>query len=148
MNLAGDAGPVIEVVDDSLAGMTFVLTGSLERHTRDGAAEEIAARGGKVTGSVSKKTSYVVVGESPGSKLAKAESLGVPTHDAGGGGSPPPAPARRRSNASSRPAVDGPRAASADLERPRVGAELATGFRGLVGRRARPVLHGCRVIAG
>ncbi len=81
VNLAGDAGPVIEVVDDSLAGMTFVLTGSLERHTRDGAAEEIAARGGKVTGSVSKKTSYVVVGESPGSKLAKAESLGVPTLD-------------------------------------------------------------------
>jgi len=58
-----------------------VLTGSLERRTRDEAAAEIAARGGKVTGSVSKKTSYVVVGESPGSKLAKAEQLGVATLD-------------------------------------------------------------------
>ena len=72
------------MVDDSLAGLTFVLTGSLERHTRDEAAAEIAARGGKVVGSVSKKTSYVVVGESPGSKLAKAEQLGVPVLDEAG----------------------------------------------------------------
>jgi DNA ligase (NAD+) len=64
--------------------MTFVLTGSLERRTRDEAAAEIAARGGKVTGSVSKKTSYVVVGESPGSKLGKAEQLGVATVDEDG----------------------------------------------------------------
>ena len=50
----------------SFAGLTFVLTGSLEHRTRDEAAEEIAARGGKVTSSVSKKTSYVVVGREPG----------------------------------------------------------------------------------
>jgi DNA ligase (NAD+) len=84
VNLTGDAGPAIEIVDESLAGMTFVLTGSLERHTRDEAAAAIAARGGKVTGSVSKKTSYVVFGDSPGSKLTKAEQLGVPTLDEAG----------------------------------------------------------------
>jgi DNA ligase (NAD+) len=61
----------------TLSGQTFVLTGSLEHRTRDEAAAEIEARGGKVTGSVSKKTSYVVVGESPGSKLTRAEELGV-----------------------------------------------------------------------
>jgi DNA ligase (NAD+) len=77
VNFEGEEGSSLEVVDASLAGMTFVLTGSLERRSRDEAAAEIAARGGKVTGSVSKKTSYVVVGESPGSKLAKAEELGV-----------------------------------------------------------------------
>ena len=84
VNLTGDAGPAIEIIDESLAGMTFVLTGSLERHTRDEAAAAITARGGKVTGSVSKKTSYVVFGDSPGSKLTKAEQLGVPTLDEGG----------------------------------------------------------------
>ncbi|MEO9174755.1 MAG: NAD-dependent DNA ligase LigA [Gaiellales bacterium] len=62
-------------------GMTFVLTGTLETRTRDEAAAEIVARGGKVVASVSKKTSYVVVGEGPGSKLAKAESLAVETLD-------------------------------------------------------------------
>jgi DNA ligase (NAD+) len=72
------------MVDDSFAGLTFVLTFSLERHTREEAAAEIAARGGKVTNSVSKKTSYVVVGESPGSKLTKAEQLGVPVLDESG----------------------------------------------------------------
>ena len=84
VNLIGDAGPAIEIIDESLAGMTFVLTGSLERHTRDEAAAAIAARGGKVTGSVSKKTSYVVFGDSPGSKLTKAEQLGVPMLDEAG----------------------------------------------------------------
>jgi DNA ligase (NAD+) len=85
VNLTGDpSSAAVETVDDSFTGMTFVLTGSLERRTRDEAAAEIAARGGKVTGSVSKKTSYVVVGESPGSKLAKAEQLGVATLDEDG----------------------------------------------------------------
>ncbi len=78
VNLTGDPGAgTVALVNDSFAGRTFVLTGSLERHTRDEAATAIAERGGKVTNSVSKKTSYVVVGESPGSKLAKAEQLGV-----------------------------------------------------------------------
>ena len=78
MNLVGDPdAATAALVDDAFAGMTFVLTGSLERHTRDQAAAQIATHGGKVTNSVSKKTSYVVAGESPGSKLAKAEQLGV-----------------------------------------------------------------------
>jgi DNA ligase (NAD+) len=73
-----------EPQDDTFAGLTFVLTGSLERYTRDEAAAQIEARSGKVTNSVSKKTSYVVVGESPGSKLAKAEQLGVEVLDEDG----------------------------------------------------------------
>jgi len=77
VNFEGEKGAQRVPIDASFAGLTFVLTGSLEHRTRDEAADEIDARGGKVTSSVSKKTSYVVVGESPGSKLAKAEELGV-----------------------------------------------------------------------
>ena len=64
-----------------LAGMTFVVTGTLERFSRDEAKAAIEERGGKASGSVSKKTAAVVVGDSPGSKLAKAEQLGVPVLD-------------------------------------------------------------------
>ena len=63
-----------EVLDQTLAGVSVVVTGSLEGFTRDTAAEAITSRGGKVAGSVSKKTSFVVVGESPGSKYDKASS--------------------------------------------------------------------------
>ena len=62
----------------TLAGLTLVVTGSLESFTRDGVDETITLHGGKSSGSVSKKTDYVVVGDSPGSKAAKAEELGVP----------------------------------------------------------------------
>ena len=64
-----------------LSGKTFVLTGTLPSMSREAATEAIQTRGGKVTGSVSKKTDYVVAGADPGSKLAKAESLGIPVLD-------------------------------------------------------------------
>ena len=67
-----------EKVDARFAGMTFVLTGALTKFTRDEATEMIELRGGKASGSVSKKTTYVVAGENAGSKLTKAESLGIP----------------------------------------------------------------------
>lgn len=70
-----------EAVPQTLAGLTFVLTGTLERHTRDEAKAALQAFGAKVSGSVSKKTSYVVAGAAAGSKLAKAEQLGVPVLD-------------------------------------------------------------------
>lgn len=63
--------------DDRFAGQTFVLTGTLENYTRDQASEIIEKFGGKVSGSVSKKTSYVLAGEEAGSKLTKAQELGV-----------------------------------------------------------------------
>ncbi len=65
----------------SLAGLTFVVTGSLESYTRDEISEMILAHGGKVSSSVSGKTSYVLVGIDPGSKFAKAQDLGVPIID-------------------------------------------------------------------
>jgi DNA ligase (NAD+) len=61
----------------TLAGLTFVVTGGLNNYTRDSIAETITAHGGKPTSSVSKKTDYVLVGSDPGSKLAKAQELGV-----------------------------------------------------------------------
>ena len=67
-----------ERLDNRFAGMTFVLTGALERFTRDEAGEMIEKRGGKSSGSVSKKTTYVVAGENAGSKLRKAQELHIP----------------------------------------------------------------------
>ena len=69
---------VKEKPKDNLQGLTFVLTGTLPTMTRDEAGELIKKNGGKVSGSVSKKTSYVVAGEEAGSKLTKARELGVP----------------------------------------------------------------------
>lgn len=66
-----------EKLDDRFAGLTFVLTGSLQDFTRDQASSIIESCGGKVSSSVSKKTSYVVAGEEAGSKLTKAQSLGL-----------------------------------------------------------------------
>ena len=68
-------------VGDKLSGLTFVLTGTLPTMSRDEAAALIKAAGGKVSGSVSSKTSYVVAGEAAGSKLTKAQSLGVAVID-------------------------------------------------------------------
>ena len=67
-----------EKLDDRFAGKTFVLTGALTMFTRDAATEMIEKFGGKASGSVSKKTSYVVVGENAGSKERKARELGIP----------------------------------------------------------------------
>jgi DNA ligase (NAD+) len=63
--------------EGALNGMTFVVTGTLDGFSRDGIKEFIEQNGGKVIDSVSKKTSYLVLGENPGSKLDKAQSLGV-----------------------------------------------------------------------
>ena len=65
----------------TLAGLTFVLTGTLKGHTRTEAGNLLKAMGAKVSGSVSKRTSYVVAGEAAGSKLKKAQQLGVPVLD-------------------------------------------------------------------
>jgi DNA ligase (NAD+) len=79
---------MVEQRDDSvprtLDGLSIVVTGSLERYSRDEAKEAITARGGRAAASVSKKTAFVVVGESPGSKHDKAVELGVPVLDEGG----------------------------------------------------------------
>jgi DNA ligase (NAD+) len=84
VNLADDVeAAAAEALPQTLEGLTFVLTGSLTQSgmTRDAAGDALKARGAKVSGSVSKKTSFVIAGEAAGSKLAKAESLGVPVLD-------------------------------------------------------------------
>ncbi|WP_109528121.1 NAD-dependent DNA ligase LigA [Nocardia aurea] len=73
-----------ESIERNLEGLSIVVTGSLTGFTRDGAKEAILVRGGKASGSVSKKTAFVVIGESPGTKAVKAEELGVPILDEDG----------------------------------------------------------------
>ena len=70
-----------ETLERTLAGLSLVITGTLEQLSRDEAKEQVIARGGKVSGSVSKKTAFVVVGDNPGSKHDKAVQLGVPVLD-------------------------------------------------------------------
>jgi len=77
VNMRGEAKPRRKAAGGKLAGKTLVLTGTLPSLTREEASALIVAAGGKVSGSVSRKTDYVVAGESTGSKLSKAESLGV-----------------------------------------------------------------------
>ncbi|MFD6451068.1 NAD-dependent DNA ligase LigA [Nocardia sp. NPDC060220] len=73
-----------ESIERNLDGLSIVVTGSLQTFSRDGAKEAILVRGGKAAGSVSKKTAFVVIGEAPGSKAAKAEELGVQILDEDG----------------------------------------------------------------
>lgn len=83
-NAAGEADTPSLRTSEAFAAKTFVLTGTLSSMTRDEASAKIKARGGKVTGSVSAKTSFVIAGEEAGSKLTKANALGIPvlTEDA------------------------------------------------------------------
>ncbi|WP_449062761.1 NAD-dependent DNA ligase LigA [Planomonospora algeriensis] len=76
--------PPADLPPQTLTGLTFVVTGTLAGYTRDEAAAALAGRGGKVSGSVSKKTSFVIAGENAGSKFDKAVKLGVPILDEGG----------------------------------------------------------------
>ena len=117
----------------TLDGLTVVVTGSLEGFSRDQATEAILARGGKVSGSVSKKTDFVVVGENPGSKDDKARQLGVPVLDEGGfrlledGGPRPSRPSRsprsRRRRRHPRPTRPEPEATVSAVEQAQPEAE-------------------------
>ena len=78
--MAGGSEPV-QALPQTLSGLTIVVTGSVPGYSRDGANEAVVSRGGKAAGSVSKNTDCVMAGEGAGSKLAKAESLGVPVID-------------------------------------------------------------------
>jgi DNA ligase (NAD+) len=125
-----DAGVRMEDEDDGsrprhLEGVTVVVTGSLEGFSRDGAKEAIAERGGRATASVSKKTGFVVVGDSPGSKYDKAVKLGVPVLDEEGfrvllEAGPEAAEAMRVNPAPQEPGTE-------DAEAGTTGAEGATG---------------------
>ena len=77
INLGINPQAEVKVKTDKLSGKTFVLTGTLATMTRDEASEIIKSHGGKTSSSVSKKTSYVLAGENAGSKLDKAQNLGV-----------------------------------------------------------------------
>jgi DNA ligase (NAD+) len=79
-----ESEPLVATDDGALSGKTFVITGTLPTMTRDEAKETIQLAGGKVTGSVSSKTDYLVAGEKAGSKLAKAEKLEVTVLDEAG----------------------------------------------------------------
>jgi DNA ligase (NAD+) len=81
LGLRFELGEAERPVEGPLTGQTYVITGTLERRSREEARAELEALGAKVTDSVSKKTTGVIVGESPGSKLAKAEKAGVPILD-------------------------------------------------------------------
>jgi DNA ligase (NAD+) len=81
IGLRFEAGPEERPVEGPLTGSTYVVTGTLEGFSRDEARKALEAKGAKVSDSVSKKTTGVIVGESPGSKLAKAQKLGVPVLD-------------------------------------------------------------------
>jgi DNA ligase (NAD+) len=81
LGLRFEAGPEERPVEGPLTGSTYVITGTLEGFSRDEARQGLEAKGAKVADSVSKKTTGVIAGESPGSKLAKAEQLGVPVLD-------------------------------------------------------------------
>jgi DNA ligase (NAD+) len=109
-----------------LEGVTVVVTGTLPTYSRDQATEEITALGGKVSGSVSKKTGFVVVGDSPGSKYDKAVSLKVPILDEEGlkvllASGPEAARAVAQPTGPDPAPADGPAAAPAD------GPEAAAG---------------------
>jgi DNA ligase (NAD+) len=81
LGLRFETGEELKPVEGPLAGQTYVITGTLESFTRDEAAAALVAKGAKVINSVSKKTAGVIVGEEPGSKLAKAQQAGVPILD-------------------------------------------------------------------